>query len=48
MGPHARADYNPTLLYLIVDSEVQLSTQTTKGKEWGGLFFWLGTLVSVC
>jgi hypothetical protein len=29
-------ELNIALPYLIVDSEVQHSTQTTKGKEWGG------------
>ncbi len=33
--------------YLIVNTEVQLSIPTKKEKRWEGLFYWLGTFVSV-
>ncbi len=42
--------YHSPVLYLMVISEVQLSTPTLKGKVLGGhdLSYWLGTFVYVC
>jgi hypothetical protein len=48
MGPHARADYNLTLLYLIVDSSLAFHPNyEEKRVGWGRSFFLVGH-ISIC